>query len=269
MRPASAVLALSLALAGPPAAGDAVAQEVAASPNPLAALQLEEFGATLSQPLFTPSRTAPIVEAPVEAPPAVVEAPPPQLEAPPAPPPFKLVGVVLGGEDEVAIFADESTGQVHRLNSGDEYEGWTMDVVDNRTVEFQSADQNLTLTMFEEFEAPPAYAGYQQDWMNQQNYEPQSFRGERTIDPSTGLPIDPNTGLPTDPQTNQAYDPNTGYPIDPATGYPTDPDTGQAYDPSSGYPVDPNTGQPIDPSTGQPIDPNTGEPIDTGSIPQR
>ena len=268
MRLAGAVLALSLALAWPSAVGDAAAQDAAASPNPLAGLKLGDFGSTLSQPLFTPTRTAPIVEVPVEAPPVVVEAAPPPVEEPPPPPPFKLVGVVLGGTDEVAILADESTGQVHRLNSGDDLDGWTMDVLDNRTVEFENAEQSVTLTMFEEFEAPPAYAGYQQDdWVNQQGYGQDARAGEPAIDPNTGLPIDPDTGLPTDPETNQAYDPNTGYPIDPNTGYPTDPDTGQAYDPNSGYPVDPYTGQPIDPNTGQPIDPNTGEPIDTGSIP--
>ena len=55
----------------PPAA---VAGETVINPNPLSGLQLESLSTTLSAPLFTPSRTGPIVEAPVEA---VVEAPPP------------------------------------------------------------------------------------------------------------------------------------------------------------------------------------------------
>ena len=138
MRLAGAVWALFLAFSGSLAASGAGAQEAAASPNPLAGLALEDFGSTLSQPLFTPSRTPPVIEVAVEEPEVVVEEAPPPVEEPPQPPPFKLVGVVTAGDDKVAILTDESTGEVHRLASGEDFEGWTMDMVDTRTVEFQN-----------------------------------------------------------------------------------------------------------------------------------
>jgi len=259
-------LLLVLVLACPTALAEAAAQQAAASPNPLSGLDLGRFAATRDFPLFTPSRTPPSVDTPVEPEVAVVvpEAP---VYTTPEPPPFKLIGIVVSGSEQVALLADESTGEIHRFGAGDGYEGWIMQIVDARTVQFQNADLNHTLTMFEEFEAP-SMGAYDEVWNpdgypvgNELLYD-QATAGQPTgpgtddgavsgnaqaIDPTTGLPIDPITGLPTDPDTGQAYDSATGLPIDANTGLPTDPATGQAYDPSTGLPIDPSTGQPIDP----------------------
>jgi hypothetical protein len=266
MRVAGAKFALLLVpvLGSPAALAEAAAQQAAASPNPLAGLDLGSFAATRDFPLFTPSRTPPTVEAPVEPEVAVVvpEAP---IDMTPVPPPFKLIGIVVSGSEQVALLADESTGEIHRFGAGDGYEGWIMQIVDGRTVQFQNEDLNHTLTMFEEFE-PPSMGAYGEAW-NPDGYpvgdellydqatgqpggpgDTGSVEGSgQAIDPTTGFPIDPNSGLPTDPGTGQAYDPATGLPIDANTGLPTDPATGQAYDPSTGLPIDPNTGRPIDP----------------------
>src|SRR5689334_11965223 len=89
------------------------------NPNPLSGLTLESLEATRSAPLFTPSRTAPAVEAPpveeetvaqpVETTPT--EEPPPQLS---------LIGIILTDTTQLALLRDPSTNEVHRLASGEQ-----------------------------------------------------------------------------------------------------------------------------------------------------
>jgi hypothetical protein len=226
------------------------AQEAAANPNPLSGLEIESFGATISLPLFTPSRTAPIEEPPPPEPEVVVEVPEEPIDTAPVPPPFKLIGVVVAGEEQVALLLDEATGEIHSFAAGDGYEGWIMQIVDARTVQFQNSDLSHTLAMFEEFEAPDAGTygqwdpGLYPEGGEQLTYDRPADSQE--IDPNTGFPIDPNTGYATDPATGQLYDPNTGYQVDPNTGLPLDPETGQPFDPATGQYYDPETGLPVD-----------------------
>ncbi len=125
---------------------DAVAP--AATINPLAGLSLEALEATRSAPLFTPSRTAP---PPVsEGEPEVVAAPPPP---PPPAPSFKLIGLVMSGTTEFALLRDRSSGEIFRAVPGEELGGWSVVIIDERTLELRSGDQVERLTMFEEFEA--------------------------------------------------------------------------------------------------------------------
>jgi len=140
-----------------PAASEApVEPDAAVNPNPLSSLDLESLSATRSAPLFTPSRTGPIVEAPIEA---VLEAPPPPPEvAPEDPPPgLQLVGIVLTDAAKTALLKDPDSNEIHRLNSGDEIQGWSLIIVDARSVEFRSGERVEGLKMFEAFPAPANY----------------------------------------------------------------------------------------------------------------
>jgi hypothetical protein len=123
------------------------------NPNPLSSLKLENLGATLSLPLFTPSRTAPTVEPPPEV---AIEAPvEPQPEAEQPPPAVQLVGIVLTGSTQTALLLDSASNEIHRLNSGDDFNGWALQIVDARSVELRSGDRVQGLKMFEKFAAPP------------------------------------------------------------------------------------------------------------------
>lgn len=127
----------------------------AVNPNPLSSLSLENLSATRSFPLFTPSRTAPLVaEEPLEPEPVAIEEPVVDLEQPP--PPLQLVGIVLSDTTQTALLIDSQSQVVHRLTSGDEYEGWSLTIVDARSVEFRSGDRVEGLRMFESFPSPPA-----------------------------------------------------------------------------------------------------------------
>jgi hypothetical protein len=127
----------------------------ATNPNPLSSLSLESLSATRSLPLFTPSRTAPVVaEAPVDIEPEPVEEPIVDTGQPP--PPLQLVGIVMTETASTALLLDSNSQEVHRLSSGDEFEGWSMTIVDARSVEFRSGERVESLRMFESFSTPPA-----------------------------------------------------------------------------------------------------------------
>jgi general secretion pathway protein N len=138
-----------------PSAGEAAAVDAAQSnPNPLSTLRLESLGATRSLPLFTPSRTPPVV-APAEPEQVVVvpEEPPPAVEAPP--PPLQLIGIVMTDADQMALLRNTATGETLHLASGETFEEWTMKIVDARSIVFQSGDRVQDMKMFETFAPPP------------------------------------------------------------------------------------------------------------------
>ena len=146
--PLCALLA-GLALAGPAQAQDPPGSPGAAV-NPVAALDLESLAATRALPLFTPTRTAPVVEPPFVPEPIAVE--PEVFVAPePVPPALQLVGLVMSESEQVALLADQATGMVHRLRPGESYDGWVLTIVDGRTVAFSNDGREHLLTMFEQF----------------------------------------------------------------------------------------------------------------------
>lgn len=137
----------------------APAKPVGPNPNPLSNLSLDTLTATRSAPLFTASRTAPEVAQEAPPPPPPEPEPPPP---PPEPPDLQLIGVVMSQSQQVALLSDAGSGEVHRLKPGEDYEGWTVKIVDPRTVELKNGDQSKTLTMFAEFKNagdPSAVAG--------------------------------------------------------------------------------------------------------------
>lgn len=150
------IMIASLVLLGTLTLSHAQEAEPAAAPvnpNPLSSLSLESLSATRALPLFTPSRTAPSEEAPVEE----ITAPPPEpvVEPEQPPPSLQLVGIVLTDDEKVALLLDTGSNEVHRLASGEEYEGWAMTIVDARSVEFRSGERVEGLKMFETFPPPP------------------------------------------------------------------------------------------------------------------
>jgi len=147
-------LILMLGLLSSSQAQDAVeAPAEVVNPNPLSSLSLENLSATRSFPLFTPSRTAPVeAEVPLEPEPVAIE---PVVDPEQPPPPLQLVGIVLTESTQTALLLDSQSQEVHRLGSGDEYEGWSLTIVDARSVEFRSGDRVEGLSMFESFPSPP------------------------------------------------------------------------------------------------------------------
>ena len=226
------------------------ATEAAVNPNPLSGLALESLSATLSAPLFTPSRTGPIVEAPVEA---VVEAPPPPPEvAPEQPPPsLQLVGIVMTDAEKTALLKDAGTNEIHRLNTGDDYEGWSLTIVDGRSVEFRSGDRVEALKMFESFPTPASYG----------------------VPGMPGLPFDPTMPQPGEPPLPDPNIMQPPLPEDPAAMQPPPQIEGmpEGITPE-GLPADANP-QPapppenFDPQTGELLIPEEG-PLDADGNPR-
>jgi len=139
--------------AEPPSDGNVADQ--APNPNPLGGLTLEGLSATRTLPLFTPSRTAPVLEA---EPPPEPAAPEPEVvveEPPPSPPALRLIGIMMAAAEQVALLANEASGETVRLRPGESFEGWTMRILDTRSVEFSNGDQLQKLTMFEPGTEPP------------------------------------------------------------------------------------------------------------------
>ncbi|HEX9905381.1 MAG TPA: hypothetical protein VGA77_10495 [Propylenella sp.] len=153
------------------------------NPNPVAALDLEGLSATRLLPLFTPTRSPPVVEEPPE--PEVLA--PPEPEPEPEPPPLELVGIVLTETEEVALFRDPANDEVHRLNPGDDYDGWSLRIVDTRSVEFESDGRTHTLKMFEEFPADP-YDDYynEDDSMDDEDWDEEDWEEETSSEDESG-----------------------------------------------------------------------------------
>lgn len=181
-------------------ANPALAQEEApraAELDPIPGLKLESLSATRTLPLFTPSRSAPVVVE--EPPPEVVPVEPEVVVAPePTPPPLQLIGIVVTLSEQVAVFVDQGTGEIHRLRSGEVFQDWTMRIVDTRTVEFQNDGRRHALTLFEDFDAaPPGGMPY-----DEQFYEGQVYDGQI---PDEG-PAPTDEQLLENPDDGQVYD---------------------------------------------------------------
>ncbi len=104
--------------------------------NPLAMLRLEDLAVTRDRPLFSPTRRPP---------PPVAEAPPPPPPPPPAeqkavavePPPFDLVGAVIGEAYNLVLVRNRTTNEVTRLREGEEKDGWRVGTVSLRSASLE------------------------------------------------------------------------------------------------------------------------------------
>jgi general secretion pathway protein N len=101
--------------------------------NPLDGLRLEALTATRERPLFRPTRR-PWPPAAV-ATPAPAPAPIAESVVAQGPPPYDLVGAVVGQNTAVALLRSRATNEILRLHMGDETEGWRVARIGLRTVE--------------------------------------------------------------------------------------------------------------------------------------
>jgi general secretion pathway protein N len=120
----------------------AVEPEPTPSANPLWAIPLSTLSNTRGRPIFSPSRRpAPSAAAPV------VQGPPPPKPAAIEQPPLSLVGTVLGSEQSLGIFIDQSTKAALRLKTGEEYHGWTLRDVQPREAALERDQRTVILNL--------------------------------------------------------------------------------------------------------------------------
>jgi len=140
-----ALAAATLAATAEEAASPATAPQAAAGEgNPLWAIPSDSLSATRDRPLFSPSRRPPAAAvAPVSTPTATVEAKP----AAPQPPPFKLLGTIVGLEARVALLKDRSSSSVLRVHEGETQSGWRAVKVAARSIVLARGADTVTLDL--------------------------------------------------------------------------------------------------------------------------
>jgi general secretion pathway protein N len=114
--------------------------------NPLWSVPLSVLTATQERPIFSASRRPPprAVVGPVEP----VNLPViPQKTAEPERPPLALIGAVVGDNDAIAVFIDQTNQAIVRLRQGDAHAGWTLQSVLQREVTLKKADQTNVLVL--------------------------------------------------------------------------------------------------------------------------
>ncbi|WBL81349.1 hypothetical protein I3J27_13315 [Bradyrhizobium xenonodulans] len=111
--------------------------------NPLWAIPLATLSETDERPIFSASRRPPL---PVAEP--SVSKPPPMS---PSPPPVELrlvlVGTVIGGDQSIGIFVDETSKATLRLKLDGDYQGWKLLSVHHREVTMAHGELTETLTL--------------------------------------------------------------------------------------------------------------------------
>jgi hypothetical protein len=110
--------------------------------NPLWAISIADLSATRERPLFSTSRRPkPVATAPAAF------APPVAAPAEPERPLITLVGTVLRGTENVAIFADPTGQTAIRLHVGGENAGWVVRSVGLRAAVLERNNEQVTLTL--------------------------------------------------------------------------------------------------------------------------
>lgn len=98
-----------------------------ATGNPLWAIPMKALTATQDRPLFSPTRRPP-------APPVTALPAPPQPPIERERPPLVLIGTVVGENEAIAVFLDQSTHRTVSLLSGQGQHGWLLGKVHERDV---------------------------------------------------------------------------------------------------------------------------------------
>lgn len=148
----AALLAAPLAAsAGDGASPAPAALQAEADGNPLWSLPLDKLSVTRDRPLFSASRRPPPpVVASAAPPPAPVDTKP----AAPEPPPFKLLGTIVGVEARIALLKDRATSLVLRIHEGDAQSGWRALKVAARSIVLGKGTDTVTLQLPKPGEAP-------------------------------------------------------------------------------------------------------------------
>lgn len=118
---------------------------------------IEEFQVVVERPLFSPDRRPPQPAPPEPESAAEVEAPAAEAIAPPEPPPpppisFTLVGIVMFGDQRVALLQPLDGGKAVQLREGEEFAGWTAALIDRERAVFRNAYSEEELRL--DFRAP-------------------------------------------------------------------------------------------------------------------
>ena len=122
--------------------------------NPLWAISLTALSGTRERPIFSSSRRPPapaVALAPVVKPVAVAPKP-----KDPERPKLSLVGTIASGHERFGIFLDQSTKAALRLKMGDDYQGWTLRLVQGREATLEKDQQAVILALPEPGASQPA-----------------------------------------------------------------------------------------------------------------
>jgi general secretion pathway protein N len=143
-QPPNNVLPTAVEIA-PAAPAEPTARPAEPSGNPLWAVPLSVLSATRDRPLFTPSRRAPapVVAGPVAAAPP----PPPPPPSEPEQPQLTLVGAIVGSNEGIAVFLDQTNNSVIRLRTGQDHLGWVLRSVKGREATLEKNQQSTTLEL--------------------------------------------------------------------------------------------------------------------------
>jgi general secretion pathway protein N len=119
--------------------------EPADSGNPLWGVPLNQLSDTRERPIFSPSRRPP--------PRPVAGTPRAELtRAIPKPveherPALLLVGTVIGDEESIGVFVDNTTKEAVRLRAGQAHNGWMLRIVNRREVTLEKNEETATLAL--------------------------------------------------------------------------------------------------------------------------
>ena len=120
-----------------------VAVAAAAAPrNPLDAVRLEDLSATRARPLFAPTRRP-------DPPPAAPIAPvaPAPVAATPEPPPFELIGAIVGPHESYAVMRRSGSEKAARYRLGDDADGWRVGAIGFRSVTLERDGRTKSLAL--------------------------------------------------------------------------------------------------------------------------
>ena len=108
--------------------------------NLLWTIPLKTLTATRERPIFRSSRR------PVAIPAAGTRESVSRIEPAPAPPRLALVGTVIGSDQGIAVFVNQSTRDTFRLRMGENHEGWILREVRGREVVLQRAQETIVFS---------------------------------------------------------------------------------------------------------------------------
>ncbi|HMN72269.1 MAG TPA: hypothetical protein PKA55_10435 [Rhodoblastus sp.] len=116
------------------------AQQADGLSNPLWSMTLDQLAATRDRPVFTQSRRPPPLAAAPEGPQTVVV-------GDSAPPPFALVGTVVGESEKFAVLLESGSQTVLRLPLGASASGWNVAEVAPRSIKLTRGGHSVTLEL--------------------------------------------------------------------------------------------------------------------------
>ena len=133
----------TLAPAAKLAAGKLWPHQAIERPNPLWAIPIASLTATRERPIFSPSRRPPPAAAPQQS----------MRGNEPNRPLLALVGTVAATPVGIAIFRDETSKNIVRLQTGESHSGWTLTAVKAREVTLLHGRETAVLVI----PSPPAH----------------------------------------------------------------------------------------------------------------